>query len=135
MMVLFLFKVKQPIRILLVIFYVGCIAALSLLPPQDFPKLPLFKGADKVIHIMMYFIFAILFCWAVKTESNYSWLFLIIPVTIGWGIFMEYLQLKMHMGRSFDPNDILANSFGVVSGVLVYLIAVLMMHVPHRKNR
>lgn len=134
-MVSFLFKVKQPIRILLVIFYVGCIAALSLLPPHDFPKLPLFKGADKVVHIIMYFIFALLFCWAVKTEMNHYWLFLIIPLTIGWGVFMEYLQLKTHMGRSFDPNDILANSFGVVSGVLVYLIAVLMMHIPRGKNR
>jgi VanZ family protein len=134
-MISFLFSVRQPIRFFIVVIYVLCIVALSLLPPQDLPRIPLFTGADKVIHIMMYFIFAILFCWAVKNESNYSWLFLIIPVTIGWGIFMEYLQLKMHMGRSFDPNDILANSFGVVSGVLVYLIAVLMMHVPYRKNQ
>jgi VanZ family protein len=134
-MIYFLLTVRQPFRILLVILYVGCIAALSLLPPQDFPKIPLFKGFDKVVHIVMYFIFALLFCWAIKTESNYSWLFLIIPLAIGWGIFMEYLQLKMHIGRSFDPNDILANSFGVVSGVLVYLIAVLIMHTTHQKNR
>jgi VanZ family protein len=121
-MISFLLKVKQPVRFLLVILYVGCIAALSLLPSQDFPKIPMFHGMDKVVHIMMYFIFSLLSCWAVKTESNYSWLLLIIPVTIGWGILMEFMQRSMHMGRSLDPNDILANSFGVVSGVLIYVL-------------
>ncbi len=121
-MISFLFKVKQPVRFLLVVLYVGCIAVLSLLPPQDFPKIPMFPGMDKVVHILMYFIFSLLSCWSVKTELNFSWLLLIIPVTIGWGIFMEYMQRSMHMGRSFDPNDILANSFGVVSGVLIYVL-------------
>jgi VanZ family protein len=122
-MISFLLKINQPVRIILVILYVGCIAALSLLPPQDFPRIPMFPGIDKVVHIMMYFILSLLFCWAVRTELNYYWLFLIIPSTIGWGIFMEYMQRSMHIGRSFDPNDILANSFGVISGVLIYILA------------
>ncbi len=122
-MISFLLTVRQPVRFILVIFYVGCIVALSLLPPQDLPKIPLFKGFDKVVHILMYLIFSILFCWSIKTEKNYYRLLLVIPITIGWGILMEYLQLKMHMGRSFDPNDILANSFGVISGVLIYILA------------
>lgn len=121
-MISFLLTVRQSIRIVLVIIYVACIAALSLLPPQDFPKVPLFEGADKVIHFLMYFIFSILFCWAIKTELNYYWLFFIIPATIGWGIMMEYLQQSMHIGRSFSWYDILANSVGVVAGVLIYVL-------------
>ena len=122
-MISFLLNVKRPYRILLVVLYVACIAALTFLPPQDFPKIPVFPGFDKLVHIGMYFIFSLLFCWALQTETNYSWLLLIIPVTIGWGIFMEYMQRSMHLGRSFDPNDMLANSFGVVSGVLIYVLA------------
>lgn len=122
-MITFLLKVKQPVRFVLVILYVGCIAVLSLLPPQDFPKIPMFPGIDKIVHIMMYFVFSLLSCWAVKAEHNYNWLLLIIPTTIGWGVFMEFMQRSMHLGRSFDPNDILANSFGVVTGVLVYVLA------------
>jgi VanZ family protein len=122
-MISFLFKVKQPVRFLLVVLYIGCIAALSLLPPQDFPKVPFFHGFDKVVHISMYFVFSLLLCWAVRMELNFSWLFLIIPVTFGWGIFMEIMQRSMHLGRSFDPNDILANTLGVVTGVLVYVLA------------
>lgn len=119
----FLFAVRQPFRIFLVMLYVGCIMALSLLPPQDFPQIPLFEGADKVVHFMMYFIFSILFSWSVKTELNYSRLFLILPGTIGWGIFMEIMQLNMHIGRSFSWYDIMANSIGVVVGILVYVLA------------
>ncbi len=124
-MISFLLKVKQPVRFLLVILYVGCIAVLSLLPPQDFPKIPMFPGIDKLVHIIMYFIFSLLSCWSVKAEFNYTWLWLIIPVTMGWGVFMEFMQFRMHLGRSFDPNDILANCFGVVTGVLVYVLASL----------
>lgn len=122
-MISFLLSVRQSIRIVLIIIYVGCIVALSLLPPQDFPKMPLFEGADKVIHFLMYFIFSLLFCWAIKTELKYSRLFIIIPGTIGWGIFMEYMQLSMHAGRSFSWYDILANSIGVLVGILVYILS------------
>jgi VanZ family protein len=127
-MISFLLRINQSIRFILVILYVGCIAALSLLPPQDFPQLPLFEGADKVVHFMMYFIFSLLLCWAVKTELNYTRLFLTIPVTIGWGIFMEIMQFEMHLGRSFDIYDILANSTGVFVGVILYVIATYKSH-------
>lgn len=121
-MVSFLLRINQSVRIIIVILYVGCIAALSLLPSQDFPQLPLFRGVDKVVHFMMYSIFSLLFSWAMNTELNYFRLLLIIPVTIGWGILMEIMQLNMHLGRSFDLYDILANSMGVGSGVLIYVL-------------
>ena len=121
-MISFLLSVRQSFRIALVIIYVGCIVTLSLLPPQDFPQLPLFQGVDKVVHFMMYFIFSLLFCWAIKTELNYYRLFFIIPGTIGWGIFMEILQYSMHIGRSFSWYDILANTVGVACGVFIYVL-------------
>ncbi len=121
-MMSFFFNFRQSIRFSLVIVYVGCIAALSLLPMRDFPQFPVFEGFDKVVHFSMYFIFSFLSCWALKTELNYLWLFLIIPVTIGWGVFMEFMQLEMHLGRTFDVHDILANSLGVCIGILFYLL-------------
>lgn len=123
-MLSFLLNVRQSIRIFLVVVYVGCIMALSLLPPQDFPKVPQFEGIDKVVHFMMYLLLSVLFSWAVKTELNYSRLFLVIPATIGWGIFMEIMQRSMHLGRSFSWYDILANSIGVFVGVLIYVSVV-----------
>lgn len=121
-MITYLLKVRQPFRIAMVVIYVGCIAALSLLPMQDFPKVPTFRGMDKVVHLMMYTVFSLLFCWAIKTEHNYSRMFLVVLITVGWGIFMEFLQLEMHMGRSFSYYDILANFLGVLSGIVIYLL-------------
>jgi len=127
-MITFLLRINQSVRFTLVILYVGCIVALSLLPPQAFPKLPLFAGFDKVIHFTMYFIFSMLLCWSVKTELKYMRLFLIIPVTIGWGVFMEIMQYEMHLGRSFELYDILANSIGVIVGVIFYIIVTRKSH-------
>ncbi len=121
-MIAFLLSVKQPVRILSVVLYVLGIMALSLLPPQDLPKIPLFRGADKVIHFMMYFVFSILFCWALRTERHYSRLFFIVVLTIGWGVLMEFIQFSMRMGRSFSWYDISANSLGVLAGIVIYVL-------------
>ena len=121
-MISFLLNIKQPVRIFFVIFYVGCIVALSLLPPKDLPNIELFRGADKVIHFLMYFNFSLIFCWAIKTELNHNRVFTVIPVTIGWGISIEILQFAMHEGRSFSYFDMLANSIGVGVGILVYIL-------------
>lgn len=122
-MISFLFTISQSVRVLLVFFYVGCIAALSLLPPDDLPKVPLVAGADKLVHFLMYLIFSILLSWTLKTEIQYPRLFFVISVTIGWGLIMEYLQLSMQAGRSFSWFDILANCLGVISGILFYVLA------------
>lgn len=120
-MISFLLSVRSFFRYSLVIIYLAGIVALSLLPPQDLPKLQLFKGADKVIHFMMYLIFSILGCWALKAEKNRSGIWLILPVTIGWGILMEFIQLEMRTGREFSWYDIQANTAGVAVGILIYV--------------
>lgn len=121
-MISFLLSVPQYIRFVLLFLYVVCIAALSLLPPQDLPHVPLFRGADKLIHLTMYMIFALLGCWALKAEENRARIYLIILVTVGWGIFMEFMQLEMHAGRSFSWLDELANATGVLTGILLYIL-------------
>lgn len=49
---------------------------------------------------------------------------------VGWtlvcgtviGIFLEFAQLWMHQGRSFEGWDMVANAIGALSGVLAYLV-------------
>jgi VanZ family protein len=118
----FIFSVRQPVRILLVLIYSLCIAALSLLPMHDFPEVPKFRGFDKVVHFSMYFIFSVLLSWAIKTELKYSRLLIISALTIGWGLFMEFLQYSMHLGRSFSWYDMFANALGVFLGLLFFVL-------------
>lgn len=122
-MISYLLSIRQSVRILLVVIYVGCVAALSLLPMQDLPQVPMFRGEDKVVHFIMYFGFSILFCWTLKTELNFSKLFFVLVVTVSWGILMEYMQLDMHIGRSFSWLDELANSIGSGFGILIYTLS------------
>ena len=118
----YILSIRQSVRVFFVVLYIGCIAALSLLPPNDLPHIQLFYGADKVIHFMMYFMFSMLFSWTLRTEMNYLRIFFIVLVTVGWGVLMEFLQLDMHMGRSFSWYDALANTIGVVFGILIYVL-------------
>ena len=122
-MISYILSIRQSFRVFLVLVYLGCVVALSLLPMSDLPQVPMFRGEDKLIHCTMYFGFSILFCWTLKTELNYSRLFFVIGITVGWGILMEVLQLDMHLGRSFSWYDELANTIGVIFGVLTYLFA------------
>lgn len=123
-MISYLLSVRSVVRFALVITYIGCIMALSLLPPQDFPKVELFNGVDKVVHFLMYLIFSVLGCWAIKIEIHKSRIWLIIPITMGWGFFMELMQLEMHLGRSFSWYDMLANCGGVITGIFLYTFSV-----------
>jgi VanZ family protein len=119
-MISIFFTVRQPIRIILAIFYAAGIVALSLLPPHDLPRVELFPGADKVVHFLMYFIFSMLGCWSSKKESIRSHFYLIFPITIVWGVIMEIFQFSMHLGRNFSWLDVLANSFGAAVGIIIY---------------
>jgi VanZ family protein len=121
-MISYLLSIRQSVRLFFIVIYVGCIIALSLLPMQDLPQVPMFPEEDKLIHFLMYFGFSVLFCWTLKTELNFSRIFLVILVTVSWGILMEYLQLDMHLGRSFSWYDELANSIGVCFGILTYTL-------------
>jgi len=125
-MISFFFSLNQSLRIFLVLLYAVCIAALSLLPPKDLPSLPLFEGADKIIHFFMYFILSFLLCWALKIENKFQrWLLV---------LFMEYTQLSMHLGRSFSWYDVLANSFGVMLGIVVFKYTLMLRFVEKVQN-
>ena len=117
-----LFSIPQWLRIMLSLIYLMIIAFLSLLPPNDFPDIPLFPGADKVVHTCLYLGLTWLACWSMHSEVKHIWYFLIILFSIGWGTIMEIFQYLMHMGRSFDVYDILGNSIGTFIGVLIYIL-------------
>jgi glycopeptide antibiotics resistance protein len=117
-----LFSIPQWLRIMLSLLYLTIIVFLSLLPPNDFPEIPLFTGADKIVHTCMYFGLTWLACWSMHAEFKRKWYFLIILFSISWGTIMEIFQFLMHIGRSFDVFDIIGNSIGTLIGVLIYIL-------------
>jgi len=121
-MISILFSIPQWLRITLSVVYLSIVAFLSLLPPNDLPEIPLFPGADKIIHTSMYLGLAWLACWSMHAEIKRIWYFLIILFAISYGVIMEIFQFLMHMGRSFDFYDMIGNSIGTLIGVLIYII-------------
>jgi VanZ family protein len=121
-MIKLLFSIRQSLRITLSLIYLVCIALLSLLPPNDFPEISLFPGADKIAHTCMYLGLTWLACWSMHAEIRRTWYYLIIFFSICWGVIMELFQLFMHIGRSFEIYDIIGNSIGTMLGILIYVL-------------
>lgn len=90
------------------------------------PKLLLFAHADKLIHFLMYFIFAALALWSLDPRSQFSqrypkWKYvLVLLMAFTWGTVMELLQRFLASGRQFSLLDMLANSLGAVLSILMY---------------
>jgi glycopeptide antibiotics resistance protein len=71
---------------------------------------------DKVIHLTLYFFFVLF--WALSIPHT-KWNTLALLATgILYGILIEVLQGAMHLGRSYDIDDIIANTVGAILGAL-----------------
>ncbi|MEI7524739.1 MAG: VanZ family protein [Mariniphaga sp.] len=123
-MILILFAISQRLRIILSLIYLGCIAILSLLPSADIPQVPMFPGADKIVHLCMYLGLSAISCWSMHAEINTKWYYLVILFAVSWGITMEIFQKIMNLGRSFELLDILSNSIGAIIGVALFMLLV-----------
>ena len=94
-------KINRFLPILLILYWLF-LTYMLLSPPKDLPQeLPLFEGADKVVHVA---IFALLLLYGIATE-----------------LAQEY----MHMGRSGDPLDLLADALGISLG---YWVGIQLAH-------
>ena len=99
---------------------VALILWLTLAPhPTGDLDLPLFPGADKVVHIVMFGFLT--FVVLLELMKKKHWVPLPLPL-IGiisfiialFGIGIEVLQMKMGLGRTFEVLDILADTGGAV---------------------
>ena len=113
---------RFALKLLVSILYIGIIVALSLLPANNFPKVPLFPGADKVVHAAMYFMFAVILLWAFHGRKISRWK--LYGFIISWGIIMEIVQNLMDLGRHFSLLDILANITGAFLGIIAFRLLV-----------
>ena len=82
--------------------------------------------ADKIVHIILFFVLVALWCWAVA-ELKISYLskflsFVIVAQTwLFYGIAMEFVQEYLKNGRSFDVKDMIADGIGCALALLASL--------------
>lgn len=105
------------------------------LAPRPFGsvRIPLFEGADKVVHFMMFFAMAFAYHFdfrrgkkSVDEARLMGWIFVSLSA---FGGLIELAQWKMRMGRSGDWYDLLADIAGAVYGIiLAWLISAKYKH-------
>lgn len=105
------------------------------LAPRPFGsvRIPLFEGADKVVHFMMFFAMAFAYHFDFRRGKKpvdearlMGWIFVSLSA---FGGLIELAQWKMRMGRSGDWYDLLADISGAVYGIiLAWLISAKNKH-------
>ncbi|MEE4146115.1 MAG: VanZ family protein [Halieaceae bacterium] len=91
--------------------YAGIVALTSLRPGTDVSIDPL----DKVVHLLVYYIFAVFAYRALQNKRYYPYLCLGI---IAYGALLELGQSWVP-GRDMSAYDLLANTVGVLLGAAV----------------
>ena len=105
------------------------------LAPRPFGsvRIPLFEGADKAVHFMMFFAMAFAYHFDFRRGKKpvdearlMGWIFVSLSA---FGGLIELAQWKMRMGRSGDWYDLLADIAGAVYGIiLAWLISAKNKH-------
>lgn len=101
------------------------IAAVTLLPmPEGAESVPLFDGADKLVHAVLFGLFAAVFmldyCRGRGVgRASVGTMLLSVAVSAAYGAAIELLQQLMDEGRSGDLYDWLADVAGAFAAVIV----------------
>ena len=104
------------------------------LAPRPFGsvRIPLFEGADKVVHFMMFLAMAFAYHFDFRRGKKpvdearlMGWIFVSLSA---FGGLIELAQWKMRMGRSGDWYDLLADIGAVYGIILAWLISAKNKH-------
>ena len=91
------------------------VVVVSLLPARELPSAP-FSGVDKVEHFVTY---ALLSTYAVMLFARRRGQALAAAGLIALGVALEFAQGALTDSRAADSADALANTLGVVAGLLL----------------
>jgi VanZ family protein len=108
------------------LLWTGLILLLSLLPPSNFPKVDILSF-DKLIHVFLYTVLVFLTVLGLKKQNSFKFLRyhsnkVSIIYGLLFGIFTEYLQQAIAIGRDADWNDVIANSIGCGLGFICFFL-------------
>jgi VanZ family protein len=110
------------------------IASSCLLPAAAFKNIEfILFGLDKLAHLVLYLAFVILWALSIPGEFTKGLKTKLAATSIGYGVLIEILQSAMSLGRSYDMDDIIANTAGCMLGL--FCISFIKRKMPLLKNR
>ena len=99
------------------VFITLAIAYLSLTNPSNIAIPIKVKNLDKFLHASAYTVLTLSWLFALRNYKKYQ--LVIIPIFL-YGILMEFLQGWLTINREKDIFDVLANSTGILLGMLIF---------------
>ena len=110
----------KNIFLCLAILWTLFIAYLCLANFESLPKVGI-SGADKYVHVTLYFVFTTLWSWHLKTRNPivFSPLIKVVIVSIIYGSLIEMAQGVFTTTRKADILDVLANTLGSILAMVV----------------
>ena len=102
-----------------IIFYI-CLS-----PSEEIPKTKIFEIPyfDKIVHFGIYFVFSLIFTIILESKKkNHQNIYIFnVSMTILFGGLIEILQHYLPIERSADFYDFMADLFGTIAAVVIYL--------------
>ncbi|MFZ9956435.1 MAG: VanZ family protein [Flavobacteriales bacterium] len=82
---------------------------------------------DKVIHVTLFLVLSYFWMRGLSAQNQFKKLqekavLITVISAITYGVLIEVLQEVMHLGRSFDTLDIVADIVGVIFGFGIYRV-------------
>lgn len=113
-------------KLLLAAICYSVIITIALLSPtNDIQKVSI-ENADKVVHFGIHFLMVLLWlCYFYFRNFKQISISLIVKTLITifiYGIIIELLQIYFDSGRSGELLDVLANSLGLIAGLITFRI-------------
>ncbi|KAF1810632.1 hypothetical protein P152DRAFT_439599 [Eremomyces bilateralis CBS 781.70] len=96
-------------------------------------QIPEYKGSDKVLHFLTFFILTLCFYWTIETNRRRTLQLTIAVCPALLGIGSEFIQAALPNGRTFDLYDIVANILG--SGLAIALSTWYHLRMLERKRQ
>lgn len=94
----------------------ACLKTPSMKPP---PAFLCFPHADKLVHFMMHFGMGFLLFFSIAGVPSRSRYTIVFMTSFLYGLSIELLQHSMALGRAMDRWDIVANTVGVCTFLLL----------------
>ena len=105
------------------VIWMVILAFLMLLPSKNIPDVKVFSY-DKLGHLGVFAILFLLLAWGFtkqyKNEAGNKSTYIALTISIVYSTALELLQ-KFIPGRAFDLYDIIANSSGIFTGLIIFL--------------
>jgi VanZ family protein len=107
------------------VLYTFIITYLFVAPRPDLPEIDFYISIDKmghfIIHVLLSLIWLTYFFVRAKRVLSFKYVILIIIICLTYGIVIEVSQQVLYADRKADLYDILANSIGTLTGMLLFL--------------